>query len=103
MEEPRKVEYEEIEINFGEYFAILRQNWWKIIGLSLAVCIATLLYMFTKPNLYKATAVITPAGDEGKQNPTLGALASFGVVVGGPTNVEDLEALFKSNDLTVRG
>src|SRR4030065_1947995 len=102
MEERRQVEYEEDEIDLGKYFSILRHHWWKMIGLSLAVGIATLFYMFTKPNLYKATAVITPAGDEGKQNPTLGALASFGVVVGGPTKVEDLEALFKSNDLTVR-
>ena len=102
MEERRQVQYEEDEIDLGKYFSILRPHWWKIIGLSLAVGIVTLLLLFLKPNLYKATAVITPAGDEGKQNPTLGALASFGVVVGGPTKVEDLEALFKSNDLTVR-
>jgi len=102
MEERRQVEYEEDEIDLGKYFSILRHHWWKIIGLSLAVGIVTLLLLFLKPNLYKATAVITPAGDEGKQNPTLGALASFGVVVGAPTKVEDLEALFKSNDLTAR-
>jgi len=102
MEERPQVQYEEDEIDLGKYFSILRHNWWKIIGLSLAVGIVTLLFLFLKPNLYKATAVITPAGDEGKQNSTLGALASFGVVVGGPTKVEDLEALFKSNDLTVR-
>src|SRR3990170_4097802 len=102
MEERRQVKYEEDEIDLGKYFSILRHHWWKIIGLSLAVGIVTLLLLFLKPNLYKATAVITPAGDEGKQNSTLGAFASFGVLVGGPTKVEDLEALFKSNDLTVR-
>src|SRR3972149_9681781 len=101
MEERPQVQYEEDEIDLGKYFSILRHNWWKIIGLSLAVGIVTLLFLFLKPNLYKATAVITPAGDEGKQNSTLGVLASFGVVVGGPTSIEDLESLFKSNDLTV--
>src|SRR4030066_213299 len=102
MEERREVKYEENEIDLGKYLSILRHHWWKIIGLSSAVGIVTLLLLFLKPNLYKATAVITPAGDEGKQSSTLGALASFGVVVGGPTKVEDLEALFKSNDLTAR-
>src|SRR4030065_1912874 len=102
MEERREVEYEEDEVDPGKYLSILRHHLWQIIGLSLAVGIVTLLLLFLKPNLYKAIAVITPAGDEGKQNPTLGALASFGVVVGGPTKVEDIEALFKSNDLTVR-
>ena len=58
--------------------------------------------MFTKPNIYQATAVITPSVDEKKQNPALGALASFGVTIGGPSSIEDLETLFKSNDLAVR-
>ena len=43
-----------------------------------------------------------PAIDEKKQIPALGALASFGMTIGGPSSVEDLESLFKSNDLTVR-
>jgi uncharacterized protein involved in exopolysaccharide biosynthesis len=58
--------------------------------------------MFTLPNIYQATAVITPSVDEKKQNPALGALASFGVSVGGPSSIEDLETVFKSNDLAVR-
>lgn len=106
--EKRLAEYRETEdmeddlINLGEYFLILRPLWWKIIGLSLSVGIVVLLWMFTKPNLYRASAVITPSVDEGKQNPAFGALASFGVSVGGPSKVEDLETLFKSNDLTAR-
>jgi len=92
----------EDEIDLGVYFAILRKQWWKICGISLAVGVATLLYMFTKPNMYKSTAVIMPSLDEGKQSPTLGALASMGISVGGPSKIEDLEVLFKSNDLTAR-
>ena len=102
MEERPPMEYREDEIDLGKYFAILRKEWWKIALFSLAVGVATLLYMFTKPNIYQATAVITPSVDERKQNPALGALASFGVSIGGPSSVEDLETLFKSNDLTVR-
>jgi uncharacterized protein involved in exopolysaccharide biosynthesis len=100
--EERQTEYREDEIDLGIYFAILRKVWWKIVLLSLAVGVATLLYMFTKPNIYQATAVITPATDERKQNPALGALASFGVSVGGPSSIEDLETVFKSDDLAVR-
>ena len=89
-------------IYMGDYFAILRRNGWKIGLLSLAVGIITLLVMFLLPNIYQATAVLTPAVDEKGQNPALGLLASFGVDIGGPAKVEDLETLFKSDDLTVR-
>jgi len=93
---------EEVEINLGEYFAILRRNGWKIVLFSLAVGFVTLLVMFLFPNIYQATAVLTPAVDEKRPNPALGVLASFGVDIGSPSKVEDLETLFKSNDLTAR-
>jgi uncharacterized protein involved in exopolysaccharide biosynthesis len=102
MEERQQPEYAEDEISLGEYLAILRPHWWKILGLSLAAGVVTFLLLFLKPNLYKATAVITPAAEEKKAVPALGALASFGIEIGGATKVEDLEALFRSNDLTVR-
>ncbi len=101
-EERPPIRYEEDEINLGEYFAILRKVWWKIVLFSLAVGLVTLLVMFLLPNIYQATAVLTPAVDEKRPNPALGLLASLGVDVGSPTKVEDLETLFKSNDLTVR-
>jgi len=96
------MEYRDDEIDLGSYFAILRKVWWKVALLSFVVGVATLLYMFTKPNIYQATAVITPSDEENKQNPALGALTSFGVSIGGPSSIEDLESLFKSNDLAVR-
>jgi len=102
MEERSPMDPREDEIDLGAYISILRKQWWKICGISLAVGVATLLYMFTKPNLYKSTAVIMPSLDEGKQTPALGALASMGISVGGPSKIEDLEVLFKSNDLTAR-
>jgi uncharacterized protein involved in exopolysaccharide biosynthesis len=102
MEERPPMETREDEIDLGVWFAIFRRQWWKICGISLAVGLATLLYMFTKPNLYKSTAVIMPAVEEGKPNPALGALVSMGISVGGPSKIEDLEVLFKSNDLTAR-
>jgi uncharacterized protein involved in exopolysaccharide biosynthesis len=102
MEERPPMEPREDEIDLGVYFDVLRRQWWKICGISLAVGLVTLFYLFTKPNLYKSTAVIMPAVDEGKQNPALGALVSMGISVGGPSKIEDLEVLFKSNDLTAR-
>jgi uncharacterized protein involved in exopolysaccharide biosynthesis len=92
----------EDEIDLGIYFAVLRKVWWKVALLSLAAGLLTLLLMFLMPNIYQATAVITPPIDEKKQNPTLGALASFGISIGSPSSIEDLESLFKSNDLTAR-
>ena len=101
-EERPPARFDEDEINLGEYFSILRRNGWKIVLFSLAVGLVTLLVMFQFPNIYQATAVLTPAVDEKRPNPALGILASFGVDIGSPTKVEDLETLFKSNDLTVR-
>ena len=102
MEELQQPAYAEDEINLGDYFAALHPHWWKIVLLSLAVGILTFLLLFFKPNLYKATAIITPAGEEGKKNAAFGVLATFGIAIGGPTKAEDLEALFNSNDLAVR-
>ncbi len=89
-------------IDLGVYFAILRKQWWKICGISLAVGLVTLLVMYLFPDTYQATAVLTPAVDEKRPNPALGILASLGFDIGNPTKVEDLETLFMSNDLTVR-
>ena len=93
---------DEVEINLGEYIAILRKNGWKIVLFSLAVGFVTLLVMFLFPNIYQASAVIAPPVQDKRENPAFGMLATFGVNVGGASKVEDLESLFKSNDLTVR-
>ena len=102
MEERRQRDFTDVEIDPREYFAVFRKVWWKIVLLSLAASLVTLLVMLRMPKIYQATAVVTPASDEKKQIPALGALASFGIEVGGPSKAEDLDTLFKSNDLTVR-
>ena len=102
MEERQRREGTVDAFGIGGFLAMVRRVWWKVVPLSLAVGIATLLVMFQLPNLYQATALITPVTEEKKQVPALGAFASFGIDVGGPSKVEDLETLFKSNDLTVR-
>ena len=90
-------------IDFREYLAILRENWRKIFSISLGVGIFTLAIVYLMPNIYSATAVIAPVVEDQKPIPAIGALAStFGIQIGGPTKVEDLEALFMSKDLTVR-
>ena len=102
MEELKNIAHADGEMDLGVYLAILRSKWWKIALLSLVVGIATLLWMLREPNLYRAASTIAPSPEESKPSPGLGALATLGVSIGGPSKVEDLEALFKSNDLTVR-
>lgn len=99
MEERRHPSGEEQAIDPGFYFAVLRRQWWKIALLSLVVGVGTLIVMLLVPNSYKATAVITPVGDEGVQS-NVSYLSALGISK--PGKAEDLEALFKSNDLTVR-
>jgi len=100
MEENRQQAYAEEEINLGPYWAILRRQWWKIALLSLAVGVITLFVMLRVPNTYKATAIITPVGDEGL-SPSSTYLSALGIP-GRPGKAEDLEVLFKSDDLAVR-
>jgi uncharacterized protein involved in exopolysaccharide biosynthesis len=102
MEDRIRVEYMEVEKNFFEYVFIFQKIWWKVLLLSLAVGIITLVITMLMTKTYRASALITPASEDGKQSVALGALASFGITFGGPTKVEDLETLFKSNDLTTR-
>jgi len=104
-EERQHPEYyrKEDVIDFRENFAILGKNWWKILSISLGAGFLTLVILLLMPNIYRATAVIAPVVEEQKNMPAIGALAStFGIQIGGPTKIEDLEALFRSNDLTVR-
>ncbi len=102
MVEPQQVANADDEIDLGEFFAIFRKIWWKAGLLSLGVGLMALIVMLQMPNLYEAKAVITPAVDEGKKNPAIGAFALLGVDIAAPSTVESLETLFKSNDLTVR-
>jgi len=88
--------------DFRGYIAIFLAHWWKILSFSLAMGVVTFFLLLLVPNQYRSSAVIAPTPDEGNKNLAFGALASFGISVGAPTKVEDLEALFKSDDLAVR-
>ena len=46
VEERQQPDYTDDEIDLGEYFAVFRKVWWKIVLLSLAVGLVTLLVMF---------------------------------------------------------
>ena len=82
MEERQQRDITDDGIDHREYIAVFRKVWWKIVLFSLAVGLVTLIVMFQLPNMYQATAVITPPTDEKKQNSALGALASFGIDIG---------------------
>lgn len=99
----RGIEFADGQITVGGYVEALRPHRWKIALLSLAMGVVVLLVTFLLPKLYESSATIVPATDEDKPNISLGGLAaSFGLSVGGPTRLEDLEALFRSRELTVR-
>ena len=102
MEERSTAVTQDEEIDVGRYFATLRNVWWKIGLASLGFGLLTFLLMFLMPNVYQATAIIAPPVEEKRPNLSIGALASFGIDVGGPSKVEDLETVFRSNDLTAR-
>lgn len=102
MEENAPRQYEEDAIDLGKYLAILRREWWKIGLVSLVVGALTLVVMLRQPNIYQSTAIITPEKEDRRQSPSFDAFASFGFGFGGASRVEDLETLFKSNDLAVR-
>lgn len=64
--------------------------------------VVTFLLLLLVPNQYRSSSVIAPTPEEGNKNLPFGALANIGISVGVPSRVEDLEALFMSDDLTVR-
>ncbi|MBI5015045.1 MAG: hypothetical protein HZB55_06085 [Deltaproteobacteria bacterium] len=90
-------------LTLGDYFHLLwpAKGWILVIGL---VCGAAAFAVTSQmPNRYRATAVLKPdVPEQGKGSGILGGLAGFGLTIGGPTRVEDLEVLFRSKDLTVR-
>lgn len=91
------------EIPVGTLLASFRAPWWKVFALSVLTGTVTLLVLFLLPNLYESSATVVPTTEDGKPNFSLGVLASsFGLTVGGPTKIEDLESLFKSRELTAR-
>ena len=89
-------------ITFPEIKSVIGFNLWKIVLLSLVVGFSTAIWMFMKPNLYQASAILAPIGEESKPSSAMGALISFGIPVGSSSKLEELEALFRSDDLTVR-
>jgi uncharacterized protein involved in exopolysaccharide biosynthesis len=89
-------------IDIGGVISAFGRVWWKAALVGMGAGLLALAVTLIVPDMYTAAAVVTPASDEGKQSAALGALSSLGIVVGGPSKVEDLETLFRSNDLTAR-
>ena len=80
----------------------LRACFLQGLAWTLFVGVATFAFLSLLPNCYRSTSIVTPAADDYKQSPTVGALASLGFLTGVPSKVESVETLFRSNDLTVR-
>ncbi|MBI5016167.1 MAG: hypothetical protein HZB55_11875 [Deltaproteobacteria bacterium] len=90
-------------LTLGDYLRLLWPAKWWILVVGLLCFGAAFAVTSRMPNRYRATAVLKPdVPEQGKGSGILGNLAGFGVTLGGPTRVEDLEVLFRSKDLTVR-
>jgi len=100
--EPDSLEAGAEVIGFREIRSIIRADLRNILLLTLFAGIVAAVWVGLKPNLYRSSASIAPLAEEAKPSAALGALASFGLPVGGSTKLEELEALFRSNDLTAR-
>ena len=96
------IENRDDEFNISDFLLVLRKIWWKVILLSLLTGIASLLVTLQLPNIYKASTIITPVNGEGENSSALNALSMFGIDIGAPSTIVDLETLFRSQDLTVR-
>jgi len=96
---------QEDETDLAKYVAILRKEWWKIALFSLLVGAMAAAYMYTLPDIYRATAVIKPESSGSNQvGAGISALASLGLPlpIGIASRSEDLEVLLKSDDLAIR-
>ena len=91
-------------VEIGKLFVHFPRIWWKAALFALVTGAATLLILSQVQNRYRATAIISPVAEDVQQprSLALGALASVGLSLFGPTKVEDLEALFRSRDLAAR-
>lgn len=92
----------EDELDLGKYVSVLRRAWSKILLTALAVSLCFVAATYLMKDTYQATAVVAPATEERKPIAGFGALSTIGVEIFGASKAEDLEALFTSNDLTVR-
>lgn len=102
MEENRRTGNSGDLIDLGGVFAAFGRVWWKAALIAIVAGLVALAVTFQLPDRYSSAAVVTPASEDAKPSAALGALSSLGIVVGGPSKVEDLETLFRSNDLTAR-
>ncbi|HZW37033.1 MAG TPA: Wzz/FepE/Etk N-terminal domain-containing protein [Candidatus Deferrimicrobiaceae bacterium] len=102
MEENRRTGNAGDLIDLGGVLAAFERVWWKAALFSIVVGLVALAVTFQLHDRYSSAAVVTPASEEGKPSGALGALTSLGIIVGSPSKVEDLETLFRSNDLTAR-
>jgi len=90
-------------LTLADYFRLLWPAKWGILLVAFACGFVALCVTLAIPNRYRATAVVKPeVADQGRAAGVLGTLANFGIQVGGPTKVEDLEVLFRSRDLAAR-
>jgi len=105
-----RLENEEDEINLLDYLRVIWRRRWLILVLAVAVMLGTIVYSLRLPNIYQATAIITPVSAKeggGGSGGTMSSLAmQFGGLAGiagislpGASSVNEIVNLLKSNIL----
>ena len=84
----------EDEIDLRELFGVLWKGKWWIIGITAIFAVASVFYVMSLPNVYKATAIVAPAGEQSggglsQMAGQLGGLASLAGVSLGTSETTD--------------
>jgi hypothetical protein len=66
------------EINFGELWHTIWAGKLTIIGVTIVFAVASVLFALSKPNIYKASVILTPASSEGGSGGLAALAGQFG-------------------------
>lgn len=77
---------------------------WTVLGITALTGAVTLGLGLLQKNVYQASAVLKPVEEResGGMNQIGGVLSGFGVDFGGPSDIQSLAVLFRSQELAVR-
>ena len=66
------------EVNFGELWRTLWAKKITIISITMAFSVASVLFALSKPNIYKASVILTPVSNEGGAGGLAALAGQFG-------------------------
>jgi hypothetical protein len=100
-------EYEEEEINLLDYWRVIWKRRLFIVSLAVVVMVGTIVYSLSQPNIYQASAIITPVSAKEGGGGAGGAMSALalqfgglpGIALPGSSSATEIVNLLKSNIL----